>query len=172
MPKGVRIPDDVQEEIAAMARQGMRASDIAAETDININTVFRILERQGVPALPVEQPKLGRGQVPNETIQQVVERYINKENVADICSAAEISISHMYEILREAGVKTHQESGASQRAQSMNDAITMYQKKVPIYEITQATGVSGYALNIELHKRGVPLRRPRRANMETVDLLD
>jgi DNA invertase Pin-like site-specific DNA recombinase len=74
LPKGVRIPDEVQEEIGAMAKQGMRASDIAAETDININTVFRILERQGVPALPVEQPKLGRGQVPNETIQQVVER--------------------------------------------------------------------------------------------------
>lgn len=171
MPRGVKITEDVQLEVAAMARQGMKATDISAETDISINTVFRILKRQGISTVPSIEPRIGRGEVPGVVVEQVIDRYMAKDNIADICEDASISISHMYEILRGAGIQTHQESGEAQRIQRMNDAITMYQKRVPIYEISEATGVSGYALNIEIHKRGLPLRRPRRHNQTTVDLL-
>lgn len=157
MAKGVALTPQLREEMLVMSKDGFSATDIARETGLNVQTVYRTLSING----------LGKrdtiSNVPSDELPKLIERYRNpNESVTEILADFNISAATLYEILRASGVPTRAKAAEDDKANKLDDAIAMYNANEPIWKISNATGVSGYKLNMELHRRGLPLRRDRR----------
>lgn len=163
MAKGVSVSDEVKEEVIAMRTRGqLMPTDIARELSLSSQTVYNILSEAGLSGANVTNVRVSRATpLSDDEIGKLITRYVNDENVSELCDEFRISIPYMYDILRDHGVSTRQAAQQEQRQQKIDDAVTMYRNNEPLHRIHQATGISNFTLNRELHKRGIPLRRPR-----------
>lgn len=161
MPKGVPLDDTVRNEIIALRRTEPPPSpaDISLELGVGLQTVYRVLRANQL---------IGDGvgskvdHLTKQQIGEIIDAYVNDENITEICGDYAISTATLYDLLRAADVPTRSEAQAQQRKQALDDAINMYERGELVYTICRSTGISTYTLNAELHNRGIPLRRARR----------
>lgn len=156
MARGIAISNGVKEEITNMREAGFSPSDISKELGVHIQTVYRTLGISGMDSTNV------RKQLPSaDDVVAMLGDYAADMSVGDIIRKYRTNVTTFYNILRDAGVETRIDKQKRQREEALEDAITMYVNGSPIHEIHNATGVPPYTMNLELHKRGIPLRRPR-----------
>lgn len=163
MPRGIAVSDEVKEEIVAMrGKGGLMPADIAKELGLTTQLVYNVLNEAGMSAAVVTNIRQHRSTpLDSPAIDALIRRYQDGDNVSKIAEDAEISIPFMYDILREHGISTRQAAQLEGRQQAIEDACVMYKEGEPLWKINEATHVSNFTLNRELHKRGIPLRRPR-----------
>lgn len=163
--RGVPISDEVRDEIIAMSKVGgFTVDDISEETGASASTVSRVLAILDTSSLTHESGLNTNevGSLESATFVRIAQRYTNGDLVNTICDEEKITIQQMYAVIREAGIETRSQSQDRERAKRMEDAIRMYVAGSPLWEINTATEISTFALNREIHKRGIPLRRPRK----------
>lgn len=156
MARGIAMTDTVKEEIINMKEAGFSPGDISKETGVHLQSVYRVLGMNGL------EPGDARKAIP--TPSEVVEMlgdYAKDMSVGDIVRKYRTNVTTFYAILRESGIETRVEKQKRERTEALEDAITMYVNGSAIHEIHAATGIPPYTMNLELHKRGIQLRRPR-----------
>lgn len=166
MAKGIALSDEVKDEIIAMrTKGGLMPTDIAKELALSSQSVYNTLVEAGLAGANVEHVRVSRAtSLTSDEIDNLIFRYQREDNVSEICDDLNISIPYMYDVLRDHGIKTRQATQMEERQQRIDDACTMYKNNEPLHRINRATGISNFTLNRELHKRGIPLRRPRLRN--------
>lgn len=156
MARGVALSPGVKEEITNMRSAGYSPIDISRELGVHLQSVYRTLNISGLDS---DSP---RKQLPSsDEVVAMLADYAAGVAVGEIIRKYRTNVTTFYNILRDAGMETRIDAQKRQRAEALEDAITMYVNGSPIHEIHNATGVPPYTMNLELHKRGIPLRRPR-----------
>lgn len=155
MPRGVRTPEEVKDEIIALATAKISPYAISRELDMSVQTVYRILKEAGV------KPLTGRAisGLDNVGLGRLLERYLSGDPVEEIRREASVSLATFYQLLDDAGVPRRHEQYLAERKTALDDAVTMYQQGKRLWQIHKATGVSSSTLTNELHARGLPTRR-------------
>jgi AcrR family transcriptional regulator len=157
MPKGVPVTDETKGEILAMygGGQGMSIADIAQEVGLSVPTIYAVLNASDALVAKTTE-------VDNELLVVAFNRYQHTDDsVADICMAAGLDVPRFYALLRESKIALRTDAQSASRAERLEAAVRMYIENEPLWRITDATNIAQPTLNAELHKRGVPLRRPR-----------
>lgn len=143
-------------DILDMWDKGLTASQIADELEISATTVRTEVKRSG---RNVHKPK----NHPNEA--EIVSRYANGAPIPELLQKYGVSYPQLYNMLARNDVPIRRAAQAQGRVKMMETAIEMYEKGVAIWKISQETGVAQPTLHAELHKRGIPLRRPRNVSV-------
>lgn len=157
MGVGKALSELDREDIKRMRAGGMEIGDIALEIDCSVPTVYRVLNDLGMAAGETDEEPLSA-----ESELHVLERYKKGESVATICSDAGIPVSRMYKLIRTAGLQLRNARHTpADRMDKLDTACQMYIDGIAYWEITEFTSISNASLNQELHRRGIPLRRPR-----------
>jgi hypothetical protein len=162
MAKGIRIPDDVRDEICEMARNKIGIVDISNETGVAVPTIYSILRTAEV-ALPQSQ---GETELTAEQQVELLDGYLNGEKSSDLRDRYNLTVAQFYKLLNAAGIQpgTRAAGKKSAREEAMDVAVALYANhEIPLWKITQETGINQPTLTAEIHKRQLPLRRPRRS---------
>lgn len=140
-------------ELLSMHESGLSISAIASELGISNQTVRKILKEHGKET--ARQRSKG---VDEEAIMQ---GYLEGTPVPAILKQYDISYTLLYSILAKNNVPTRKVSEAEITNVRLDRAVELYIAGAPLWSIRQETGIMQPTLHNELHKRGVPLRRPR-----------
>lgn len=159
MPKGHKLPDDLVEEICEMARAGIRVVAISHETGASVPIIYQIIRGAEI-ALPSKEVR----HTP-EQIADAIERYLFGDKPNKIREDCDMTVGEFYRYVREAGIEPSEraQNVQTERKRLLDVAVDMYlNTSALVWEICEETGVSQPTLTQELHRRKVPLRRPRR----------
>jgi len=141
-------------EMVEMFEQNISVKDIAEELDVSPATVHRHLKEQGYDS-SIHVRKV------NE--DEILKAYQdNARSIASILREYDITYSIFYGILNDHDIPIRKEAQANGKEKALVAAIEMYKRGDPLWMIKQNTGVHQPVLHAELHKRKVPLRRPRK----------
>lgn len=140
-------------EIVQMHQAKLSNVAIAEEMDVSVSTVKRVLKEAGLKAQPRDA---------GLPIAQIIDEYQTERPIKAILGQFEISYTKLYMILAENDVPVRRDTQAIARERQLDEAVAMYKMGSPLYKIVADTGVSQPTLHAELHKREVPLRRPRK----------
>jgi len=140
-------------EIINMHLAGLDPRAIAAEMDVSEGTVRKVIKESGVEAQARESG------LPTVAI---TEKYTSDVQVSEILREFGITYTQLYRILAEENVPIRKVANADARARQLDEAVALYEQGVPIHQIVSDTGINQPTLHAELHKREVPLRRPRK----------
>ena len=160
-----RILEDKKNEVVKMAVAGMQTAAIAAELDLAVSTVYRILKSAGV--VPVKL--YATTSFKNLTDDQLVDfaaRYNDLEPVLSLLDDFHLTYTQMYQLLHHLGIKprTKQRTVIDARKLALDHALDLYQNtNLTITEIFGETGVHQPTLHREIRLRGISLRKPRRS---------
>ena len=135
---------DTKKEIIQAFVDGIAIPDIAAEFDLPSSIIKEILVENGVY---------------KSNDNEIIEKYKGGVPIKDILNEFGISISKLYLLLAEHNVPTRNIEHTDGHKAQLDAAIALYEKGVPIWQITQETGIHQPTLHAELHARGIPLRR-------------
>jgi hypothetical protein len=151
-----RLTDSERTEVVNLSLDDISVADIAEHMGVSTNTVYGILRRNKV------SPKRATF-IDTVDTGKVIQDYNDFYPLSLVASRSKISVSQVYYILRNQNVPSRSkgESVVKQKGEMMDAAIDMYQEGYFIYEITGETGIHQPTLHEELHKRKIPLRRPR-----------
>jgi len=95
----------------------------------------------------------------------IIKEYLSTDpiiSVPEILERYKISHSLLYTILMTNDIPTRQVALSKVVEVRLNHAIKMYQTGLPLWQISQETGIAQPRLHSELHLRNIPLRRPRK----------
>lgn len=151
-----RLSDSERKEVVNLSLDDISVADIAEHMGVSTNTVYGILRRNKV------SPRRATF-IDTVDTDKVIQDYNDFYPLALVASRSNISVSQVYYILRNQNVPSRSKGEAvvKQREEMMDVAIRMYEDGFYIYEITGETGIHQPTLHEELHKRKIPLRRPR-----------
>jgi len=161
---GQRITDEQVSEILEMGNAGMSASEASRELDISVPTITRIYREYNIQVGTVGRKSLLE-LLDSDDIDFVVEQYENTERpVREFLKEVGMSYGQLYTLLDKLGIQRRRfkPDRMSGREAQLTAAVTLYNEGMPIWQITDETGVHQPTLHRELHKRNVPLRYRKR----------
>lgn len=159
------LPKETRDEIVSMASgdEPLDVKEIAVEVGVSIPTVYRVLQEAGVrPAKKYAEASYKR--LSEEEQEEFVARYLDYEPVIDLLDEYSINHTQMYQMLADRDVKPRMRQKSHEDAQNLalDHALELYQNSnLTITEISYETGIHQPMLHSTIHRRGVPLRRPR-----------
>jgi transposase-like protein len=154
-----KISEARKSEIVEMYKAKMEPSLIAAECDVAIETVYKVLRQEGVDL----GDRFLRKWSP-EQLDEIVTQYNSGMAITEVCRTYDISgYQQLYEILRRLGIppRTHSKAAITAKNEQLDRAIQMYLEGEPIWFIIEETGISQPKLHQTIHSRGIQLRRPQ-----------
>lgn len=140
-----------------MRQEGIAVAEIASELGVSTPAVYKVLKEYQVET-PISKAD-------EALADEAVAGYLSKERTASLLERLGISTTKLYKLLRARGIdpQEHKQGRKDKRLEKLEEAVQLYIAGVSIWQISQDTGVNVATLNKELHVRGVPLRRPRKA---------
>lgn len=146
------MEEDKVQELLAMYDAGVNVINIAAELGVSGQTIRRVLKEHG-------KEISRRAAVLDE--EAIVKDYVGRMAVPEILAKYKITYAMLYKILATNGIPTRKIENASGHDMRLDHAVQMYEAGLPIWTIKQETGIAQPTLHAELHRRSIPLRRPR-----------
>lgn len=159
-----KITELEEQEIVQMADAKMTPIEMADELGLSLPSIYAVMRKYGYK---ISKP--GRGSTydrltPEQQVD-IKERYEAEESIAAIMTDYNIG-GHavFYSLLRKMGIplRTKKLEVLEAKEMIMDQAVSMYVAGHPLHDIKEETGVHNPMLHAELHKRKVPLRRPRK----------
>lgn len=145
------LSDAVREEIVRMGRAGMKRGDIAADLNVAMSTVSRVLADSGVA--------IRRSSVTDGFDgKAIAKEYSSGVPVRKILDEFGLTYNILYTILDQQGIKTRREETEAGIRKAADRAVEMYQKGRRVIDIVTETGISTFKLYSELAKRGIARR--------------
>lgn len=150
------------EELRAMVEGGMSVTAIAQELNVSTGYISKL----------IAQLKLGKAmrrsalsRLSDEEREEAVKMYLDGAPVQAILHEFNLNYNAFYKLLSEENVEMRQrsESAKADRKLRMDHAVALYEEGLPLWQIERDTGLRQPQIHRELHLRGVPLRRQRRA---------
>lgn len=148
------MDDETRSEVLQMWDQGMSANAIADELGVSSTTVRNVVRASG---RDTKKPRTHAHE------REIVEQYVNGGKVPDILAKYGVSYTQLYNMLSRNDVPIRKAANAQGRGKQLDAAVILYQQNVAVWKITEETGVAQPTLHAELHRREIPLRRPRRS---------
>jgi hypothetical protein len=146
--------DERTQEIVDMLSNGIPPKQVALEMGMSQTAVRNVMKAQGLgPGKALRTPLLD--------VQAIAEAYVRGDPVPNILHEHDITYTKLYKVLGDLNIPIRKVADADARKMRMDTAVQMYEAGAPLWQIKQETGVHQPTLTAELHKRGVPLRRPR-----------
>lgn len=146
------VSEDQKTEIIEMLIGKMSVRAIAEETGISEGSVRKVGIEAGVLAQRHEEA---------HDIANIMEMYQDGTPVAEILATHNLTYATFYSVLARNNIPTRRVANEDSRKRQLDEAVELYKQGMRIVEITEETGVTQPTLHLELHKRSVPLRRPR-----------
>lgn len=143
---------DKVQELLAMFDANINVLGIASELGVSEQTVRRVLKEHG-------KETKRRSKVVDE--ENVVQQYMDGVAVPTILSSHNINYAELYKILAKNKVSTRKVVFGEAAKAILDRAVELYVASMPLWAIREETGIAQPTLHAELHKRNVPLRRPR-----------
>ena len=160
LPEALYLAEEYMEEekvqeVIKMHEGGLSIEAIATEMGLGNQTVRRILKDHGQDT--------SRRVTSDKTIDEdgVAQAYADGRPIPEIIAKFHINHQKLYQILKTHDVEVRKVSEAEITEVRMDRAIDMYKAGWPLWGIKNETGISQPALHAELHRRNIPLRRPR-----------
>ena len=153
-------------EIVQMYEAGVSILDIEVEMDVSRNTIYRILKGEEIPLRSLRN--VGRPSILDSMSEADIEAFALDYNsdlkVHEIMDKWKIrSTKSFYDLLHllQIPMRTTSKQHLEAKEKRILLAMDMYRKGYYIWEIEQETGIRQPEIHKELHRRDVPLRRPR-----------
>lgn len=146
------MDDSKVQEMLVMFDSGIGVAGIANEFGVSTQTVRRILKDHGKETS--RKPR-------TLDDEAVIQMYQDGKPVPEILTRHTITYGTLYRILGEHEVPTRQVAYAKSALKILDRAVELYVAGAPLWSIKQETGIAQPTLHAELHKREIPLRRPR-----------
>jgi len=140
-------------EVADMFDQGMSITAIAEELGMSEGTVRSDLHKLGKDT---RRPSKN----PNE--EQIVLQYQTAKPVSDILREYNLSYAQLYAILDRRDIPLRKHTAKITSAERLAQAIELYKSGQELWFIKNETGIAQPTLHAEIHRLGIPLRKPRR----------
>ena len=168
------VSDIDRVEIVHMYNEGVPPNDVAAELDMPVATIWRVLKQAGVKRKRGRQSLLDR--MSEAEVEAFVEDYQEGElpnrEIAEKYDLA--GVASVYSLLAQLRItpRTYTKEHLEVRKLRLDHAISLYQDypHMTVSAIVLETGIDQPSLHHELHKRKIKTRREKAAE-ETNKLL-
>jgi len=147
------MEEEKVQEILMMHDAGVNLAGIASELNVSPQTARRVLKDHG--------KETARRRLKTVDEEAVVREYLESTPVPAILKQHGISYTLLYSILAKNDVPTRKVATLVTTNARLDKAVELYIAGLPLWNISQETGIMQPTLHSELHRRGVPLRRPR-----------
>ncbi|KKM25730.1 hypothetical protein LCGC14_1592030 [marine sediment metagenome] len=144
-------------EVQEMLDAGMLVDAIHHETGVSVPKIYKVRREMGITGRQREA-------LEGVDVEQVASDYREGKPIRMIAEEQEISINTMYAALLAVGEPLRRYTTVMDpaRKRQYDEAVAMYEGGILIRTIVFETGLSQYQLHKELHRRGLPLRHPRK----------
>lgn len=149
----IELSEAKLEELLSMYEQGIPVSDISKELEMSVGAVRKALTAHGRKKTRLDTHS-------NEV--EICRSYTDGLEVSQILATYQLTYQMLYTVLARNSVPIRKIANAQGRSRQLEVAIEMYQGGSPLWQIKQDTGVAQPVLHAELHRLGIPLRRPRK----------
>lgn len=158
--------DALATEAANMFAADMTPDAIASELGISVPYMYKLLKQQGVELQAGGGRRSIVDDLDDEAKELIIRVYQTREvPLASVLSEFGMSYNQMYTLLRREGIDIREfvDNEKKTKKLRLDIAVKMYEDGAKIWHIEDETGIRQPEMHKELHKRGVELRRERRA---------